>query len=190
MRTPNDMVPPTNQTAANAVHIHNSMQFGTQPRGANDYKVYTTQPEKYTDIMKIQTWFGMLELFLKSNVPSNQWVEYTILLLPHKLIENIGDLSQYSDKEGFIKLKAALINSQIPTLENRSRFEDIFSRKQRNNESVKQFRQALNTMSNGIMNSDYELKRLFCLGLKDPKLTQEVAYYMSKSTRIVFSTKS
>ena len=78
-RTPNEMVPPANQTAANAVHIHNSMQFGTQPRGANDYKVYTTQPEKYTDNMKIQTWFGMLELFLKSNVPSNQWVEYTIL---------------------------------------------------------------------------------------------------------------
>jgi len=105
------------------------------------------------------------------------------MLLSHDYVEQIGDLAQYTGSiEGFNKLKGVLLRSQCLSQNNKSVLESIFMRKQKGNESADQYGNALRSLAEGVINAESELKKLFCFGLRDPKLREKVAYYNNSTS--------
>ena len=131
------MALPANQTTSNSVHIHNFLQLGPESRGSTDHKIQSAHLKEYTEHIKLQTCLNNLELYLKRNVSPKQWTTNTIMLLNHKLIEQIGNLSDYTkDVIGFENLKSALIRTQNQALNNLPYLDEITTRVQRDNESA------------------------------------------------------
>jgi len=66
--------------------------------------------------------------------------------------------------------------------DNKSVLESIFIWKQKGNESADQYGNALRSLAEGVINAESELKKLFCFGLRDPKLREKVAYYNNSTS--------
>ena len=78
-------------------------------------------------------------------------------------------------------VKSTLIKLEKPALQITNVLENISTRKQYRNETALQFGQALQSLANGVLSSDTELKELFFRGLKDNQLKREVALKITGS---------
>jgi len=110
---------------------------------------------------------------MEPNWDKEDWARETIKLLSDSAIEKISPVDRFVDQPGrYLALKECLIDRCLDSLASRKTIslEDIFSRKQRRNESAKQYAQALRTLAGDTFSSDYKLKDIFHRGLASQEL--------------------
>jgi len=111
-------------------------------------------------------------------IDKEDWARETIKLLSDNAIARISPVDRFIDQPvGYLALKAYLIETCQDNLASRktTSLEDIFSRKQRKNESAKQFAQALRSLAGDTFSSNDNLKDLFHRGLSSHDLQERTA---------------
>ncbi len=123
--------------------------------------------------MAILAWLIRLEMSLETHFDREDWARETIKLLSDKAILNISPVDRYTDQvNGYMDLKEKLIATCIESLGHKKSvsLEDILSRKQKRNESARQYAQALRELAGDTFSSDDKLKDIFHRGLASQEL--------------------
>ncbi len=155
------------------VHVHNEVQFREESRGSHtrDRVSKIVVPlEKYNDSMSIEAWLTRLELHLEPELDKEDWARETLKLLSDKALKKASPIDRFLDQpNGYVALKEKLLSGQLEQKRSSS-LEDLFTRRQRRNESPSQFAQALRDLAGDTFRSDDNLKSLFHKGLSSPQL--------------------
>ena len=184
-RTPNQSTEQANsQATTNEVHLHNTVQVGSDTRGPSIGNNQPAQAERYSEDIKLSTWLGRLEMFLMNNIQPSRWSEHTIMLLNNRLLEQIGELAPYlEEKEGYNKLKQALIGP-LPIQVNKSfGLDELVQRRQGSQEDALSFGQAIKLLAYKIIESNNKLIELYCRGLRSADIRKEVAYFINDDSQ-------
>ena len=154
------------------VHVHSAVSNG-KPRNPSAHKAMPI--DKLNRNTNIESWFKQLELYLKFEVPYDQWTYTTMMNIQHEMYHKLGELDQYTDNpNGFILLKQKLLNASEKRM-TVSGYQDIASRKQLPNETAEQFGKALLAMAGDTFKTDRFLIQIFCAGLKTEEVRMKVS---------------
>jgi len=170
------------QSNTSAVHVHNTVQFTDRPRGGSrregtsePYQKVVMPIERYNDNTSMEAWLTRLELYLEPDFDIEDWARETLKLLSDKSLKNISPINRFIDQpNGYASLKEKLLSGQ-PEARRTISLEDIFTRRQRRNETPGQYAQALKDLAGDAFRSEDQLKGIFHKGLLSSQLQAATA---------------
>jgi len=110
-----------------------------------------------------------MEMHLKP-IDQEDWARETIKLLSDKAIQNILPVERFlTQPNGYLALRRTLIANCLNNLANKqpASLKDICTRKQTQNETGRQFAQALRELAGDTFSSDNKLKNILHRGHKN-----------------------
>ena len=142
------------QSNTSAVHVHNTVQFRDRPRGGSrregtsePYQKVVMPIERYNDNTSMEAWLTRLELHLEPDFDIEDWARETLKLLSDKVLKKMSPIYRFIDQpNGYTSLKEKLLSGQ-QEYRRAASLEDIFSRRQRKNETPGQYAQALKELA-------------------------------------------
>ena len=182
------------QSNTSAVHVHNTVQFRDRPRGgcrregtSEPYQKVVMPIERYNDNTSMEAWLTRLELYLEPDFDVEDWARETLKLLSDNSLKNISPINRFIDQpNGYASLKEKLLSGQ-PEARRTISLEDIFTRRQRRNETPGQYAQALKDLAGDVFRSEDQLKGIFHKGLLSSQLQAATARKLwDKNERMSF----
>jgi len=134
----------TPQANSSVVHVHNAVQFREEPRD------HHTRNKSSRVVVPVH---------LEPEMDREDWARKALKLLSDKALKKVSPINRFLDHpNGFIELKEKLLSGQLEQKRSSS-LEDLFTSRQRKNESLSQFAHSLKDLAGETLMRNYEKLR-------------------------------